>query len=128
MKSTSNLLNKLQSFGGYHKLKRCWRECAAMDIKKLKKWERTRSKGKLRFVLINGVIKIGFTVATICLISDEKYRSPATGQISIFYIFIALLIFSICGYFCGLFFWRQNEWEYLIQKRKDKLTKLEEQT
>ncbi len=95
-----------------------------MNFKKLKKWERTRSKGKFRFVLINGVIKIGFTVATLCLISDEGYRNSATGQISILYIFIALLIFSICGYFGGLFIWNLYEKEYLL--RKDELIKPED--
>ncbi len=103
--------------------------CITVNLKKfkrwrLKRWEKTRGKGKFRFVLINGVIVGGCLLSIVALISSGGYRDPASGDISIFNILAALLLFSIFGYFCGLGFWKQNESEYLL--RKDELIKSED--
>ena len=99
--------------------------CVTMNFKQLKKWrlkrwEKTRIKGKFRFVLINGVVIGGFSLSIVVLISSGGYRDPVSGHISIFNISAALLLFSIFGYFCGLGFWKQNESEYLLEEKLKK--------
>ncbi len=97
-----------------------------MNIKQLKRWEKTRAKGKFRFALLIGVIRGAFPVYIICLIT-MKSRYPTSGFFSIFSftsLIIALLTFSIAGYFGGVCIWNGYEQEYLL--RKDELTKSEE--
>ena len=90
-----------------------------MNIKQLKRWEQTRTKGKIRFILLTGVIKIGFSTAIIILII-EKFRRPTDG-LYIQSVLMLLIGHSIVGYILGLLLWTQNEREYLL--RKDELTK-----
>ena len=95
-----------------------------MNLKQLKRWGKTRSKGKFRFVLIKGVITGGCSLSIVALTASGGYRDSTSGHLSIFNILAALLLFSIFGYFCGLLFWKQNEKEYLL--RKNELSKPEE--
>ncbi len=90
-----------------------------MNLKQLKRWEKTRSKGKLRFVLLSGVIKVGFSTAILVLIMRE-FRHP-THDLYIQFVIMVLIGHSIGGYIFGLWFWKRNEQEYLL--RKDELIK-----
>lgn len=97
-----------------------------MNFKQLKKWEKTRTKGKYRFSLLIGVIRFALPTYIICLIA-MKSRYPTSGFFSIFSItslIIALFAFSIAGYFGGVCVWNGYEQEYLL--RRDELTKSEE--
>ena len=93
-----------------------------MNFKRLKKWEKSRAKGKFRFVLLNGIIKFGFSTAILVLIT-RKFRHP-TYDLSIQFVILLLIGHSIGGYIFGLWAWNRNEQEYLL--RKDELTKSED--
>ncbi len=89
-----------------------------MNFNQLKRWEKTRTKGKFRFVLLNGIIKVGFSTAILILIT-RKFRYP-TDDLYIQFVILILIGNSIGGYFFGRWFWKRNEKEYLLRLIKER--------
>ncbi len=89
-----------------------------MNFKQLKRWEKTRTKGKFRFVLLNGIIKVGFSTAILILIT-RKFRYP-TDDLYIQFVILVLIGLSIGGYFFGLWIWKRKEKEYLLRLIKER--------
>ncbi len=97
-----------------------------MNIKQLKKWKKTRAKGKIRYILINGAI-YGFSFVIFRMILRE-IRQPSNdffGQFSL----ISLICYSIGGCIFSLWVWNCKEQDYLEDEyllREDGLPKSEE--
>ena len=88
-----------------------------MKQKYMEKWERTKSRGRGRFVWIHGVIGFGIPLF-ICLLILGKLVTP---QGSPWINFLnALLIASITGYLWGAWFWNSMEKDYERTKKKSK--------
>ena len=75
----------------------------------IEKWSKTRTKGKFKFVLIDGVLGYGLITAIVCsvilqIISPQKniFLRPL----------IFLIVFSIIGIIKGLLSWYRNEKKY----------------
>lgn len=64
-----------------------------MNIKQLKRWKKIRTKGKFRFILLNGVIMYGFSLAISSIIIRE-FRQPSNDIFSQFNI-MASIIYSV---------------------------------
>jgi hypothetical protein len=75
--------------------------------KRRERWIRTRSKGKGRFILVEGVL-IVFPVG-ICemLLQDFAFRKPDT--IDLKFIPVGLLFWLVAGYFYGRHKWNKGE-------------------
>lgn len=71
------------------------------EIKRLNKWEKIRNKGKMRYILLYGVL----------------FWGGLTGIImSFFFSPLALLVFLIGGIFFGIWTWNKSESLYLKSK------------
>jgi len=78
------------------------------------KWERTRAKGRTRFVLVFGVLFWGVLVAIFfSLAMGALVPGSQFGLI----LGLALIFFPIGGIFWGLSVWRLTERKYLQSKQ-----------
>ncbi len=98
-----------------------------MNYKEFKKWEKIRAKGKLRYILLTGIMKICIPYCIIRTIISEFAHFREFGHLSndLFAKFdiTNLVVFSIGGCIIGLFLWKHSEKEYLL--RKDELARSE---
>lgn len=81
------------------------------------KWEKIRSKGKNRFVWVNGVLIWGLTTAILWSIMMEIVQPSNDIWIR---PLIALIIFPIGGIAFGHFTWHASEKKYKAQMDKQK--------
>ncbi|MCP4990550.1 MAG: hypothetical protein GY928_32265 [Colwellia sp.] len=90
-----------------------------MKYKEIKKWEKIRAKGKFRYIMITGVIKICIPYCIIRTIVSEYVHVREFGHLSndLFAKFdlTYLLVYSIGGCIIGLFLWKRSEKEYLLK-------------
>lgn len=85
------------------------------------KWNETRQKGKLRYILLKEVLPMmGFISFAYILAFKYSIKGPfPIGNFLSVYI-INVIIFSVLGYFLGIYSWSSNEnkyTEYLISIR-----------
>lgn len=87
-----------------------------LNQKDREKWERTRSKGKLYFVIVYWVLLWGITTTILVTIfnfaiSFLRY-GPEYNFAILFKFFIFLPFFMVGGYFGGRWIWKRSELEY----------------
>ena len=81
-----------------------------MKNNKWTRWERTRSKGRERFLWVNGVIGFGVTTAVAWSICMSAFFFG--WEMLWLTLPIALLGYSIGGYFWGKIMWAKMETAY----------------
>lgn len=79
----------------------------------LDKWEKTRKKGKNRFIWINGVLGWGVTTAILWSSMMEVFEPSEEIWVR---PLIALVVFSIGGIAFGHLIWNQAEKKYAQRK------------
>ena len=88
-----------------------------MNVKQIRRWKRTRSLGKSRFilkyVLILELIPILTWVSLIIISYVFSISSVFDPNYPIKFLIIGLVLFSIVGYFSSHFVWRATEEKYL---------------
>ena len=86
-----------------------------MNVKQIRRWERTRSLGKSRFilkyVLILELIPILTWVSLVVI--GYSFTINFSSDIMNGNIIIGLILFPIIGYFSSHFAWRATEERYL---------------
>jgi uncharacterized membrane-anchored protein len=80
---------------------------AEMNQKQKEKWERTRSKGMWRFVLLYGVVLFGGLMIVVNSVLNMMLRT--FGNINLFY---TVLIYLPSGFVFGLAVWLVGEYMY----------------
>lgn len=95
-----------------------------MNQKQLEKWAKFRAKGKTRFILIDGVLKMGgiFALGVFLLtyFLDFGFTAPSANKSEVVRLAIKAIIGGILwGMWMAFFFWWWNEKEY----RKSEQTK-----
>ena len=90
-----------------------------MNEKHDKKWEKIRSKGKFRFVLVYGILLLGLMPGAVAFMSSEvfdyffDYQAFQTRSENFTLKFILWLIFwSLVGLFNGFWMWNYREKEF----------------
>lgn len=85
-----------------------------MKSKQREKWAKTRSKGKLRFILVYGVLFLGVSSAILSSIIKAIYYNNFSLQTFTSPEFLVNLVcLLVGGYFWGHIVWNFNEKEYL---------------
>lgn len=79
----------------------------------IEKWEKTRTKGKKRFLWINGFIGWGVTTAILWSIFMEVSQPSEDVWIR---PVIALILFPIGGLAWAHFVWKHTEKQYVASK------------
>ena len=86
-----------------------------MNQRNMKKWEQIRSKGRSRYIWVNGVVIFGLVTAISWSIMMELVQPSE-------FIFLrplmALILFPAGGYFFGIFNWKANENKYVKAMKK----------
>lgn len=77
--------------------------------KRMKKWERTRTKGKTRFILIYGILK---WMIIFSLIYAMYHNSSIPYEISFREKCLVLIVFCIIGMYNGNELWKLSEKAY----------------
>jgi uncharacterized protein YacL len=85
-------------------------QMASMNLKQMKHWEKTISKGKLRFILIDGLLTWGFCVGILIKIIVNWFEGKPN---SILDLVIRFIMFSILGCLFALRMWKKQERKYL---------------
>lgn len=88
-----------------------------MNEKQREKWAKTRQMGRTKFVLLNGVLGWGVSVAVgwsvaMTAMNGKWDRFPLT-------FLIAIIGFPIGGYIVGRVMWAQQEKEFAKSQPKD---------
>jgi len=84
----------------------------------LKKWEITRQKGKLRFILLRGVLGYGFPMFVVMtLFATRQHNRPITPVM----IAISAIVWAIGGATFGWILWAFTERRYqkFLAKQKN---------
>lgn len=76
---------------------------------KIEKWESTRNKGRIYFVLVHGVIGWGVVTAVLWSLIMQVVFPVNTFLVR---TLIALILFPLGGLGFGLFMWHLNEKKY----------------
>ncbi|MDB5056127.1 MAG: hypothetical protein JWM44_4177 [Bacilli bacterium] len=102
--------------GGFRLIKSLSRLNRYMTLKQIKKWEKTRKKGKKSYVL-NGILLWGFPVSIMgeFLIRITKYgfTLDVFNKDDFFRsISVRIITFIIAGIFFGLYMWGSMERKY----------------
>ncbi|PRX34745.1 hypothetical protein BX659_10260 [Orenia metallireducens] len=89
-----------------------------MNKKEKERWEQIRAKGKLRYILVHGIIGWGVSTAIIYtlvgLIMDKGIGMENISlQKSLIDLAIALVVFPTVGVLQSIFTWNKKEQEYL---------------
>jgi len=84
-----------------------------MKEKRFKKWEKTREKGVLQYVIINGALIFGLFGWSIILV-----LSVTSGVKLELSFLLGYIPFSFVGLFIGLLEWIHSERKYNLAKRK----------
>jgi hypothetical protein len=95
-----------------------------LNQKQLAWWRRTRRNGKLRFVLVRGVLGWGLLLAVFWSVVTHLLSHGANGFMSQdFYqrLLIALALFPVGGLSLFLWLWFQLERAYSEQQDEDAL-------
>ena len=83
-----------------------------MKTSEMEKWKKTRSKGKKKFIIQNGVLGWGLTTGIFWSII-MNYTSESNSFPNFISLLIpALILFSIGGYFWGILVWNITEKKY----------------
>jgi len=88
-----------------------------MNSRQRRKWEKTRTIGKRRFVWTRGVLIWGFTtgilwtVMSYYLEGDFQYSFDNNADI-LRRLLLSLVAFSFIGYFWGCYVWQVSERRY----------------
>lgn len=77
-------------------------------------WHEVREGGKRKYILREGVLKIGLTLFVVFTLAD---LTSANG-VTLFSLLTGIVIFGLGGYIAGAAVWSINEAEY---KRHGKL-------
>lgn len=88
------------------------------------KWERTRSKGKLRFIfLVGGLGWGGIMVVFMNLFHDIFERGPQESSAWAYFL-VSVFLFPVGGVLWGLFTWTVTEALYQYYKSQKELNSL----
>jgi hypothetical protein len=89
--------------------------------KQVTRWEKTRVKGKVRFVFVNGALSWGgFMILSTNLVHDLP-KQAFDGA----YFIGSLLIYPLGGILCGLLMWNRLEAAYQRNRSQEELEVLE---
>ena len=88
-----------------------------MKNKEIKRWEKTREKGRQHFIWRRGVIFWGLSSGVIWAIVMPLIHRDS-GFLD--YFFPAIVIFPIVGYAWGYFMWKYIEKKYQQAKSQEK--------
>lgn len=85
-------------------------------------WNKTRQKGRLRFILLETLL-VGFSGAILFTSIDylfefflnDKPNYLHESENFVFKILLRLIIFSIAGFLIGNYSWNKNEEQYYFQ-------------
>jgi hypothetical protein len=77
-----------------------------MNSEQKEKWKRIRSKGKIRFILLRGVLSWGFPVGLIYSLWTHWSESIMIKVLSI----VIFMVFG--GFIWGLLYWMSMEKKY----------------
>lgn len=89
---------------------------AAMTEEGIQRWTQIRARGKRRFILVNGVLAIGVTMAVMFIamtsvfdsnFKPNGFRGPAART-----IFIAAIVYPLVGMLIGGLIWYSTERKY----------------
>ncbi len=83
-----------------------------MNEKQLKKWEKIRNKGKMRFILVNGVVYWGVFTALLW----SFFMAKMSGTPFLSYFCVAIIMFPVGGLAFGFLVWKMSEKKYLTAK------------
>ena len=90
---------------------------------KIAKWEKTRSRGRKRFILVRGVAGWGllmFLFMTVLVhFRDAGFKLPALEDISMVTILINAVVWPIAGYVWGAWTWSLTEKSYIEHANKN---------
>ena len=85
-----------------------------MNHKEFVKWEKTRAKGRFRYVFLTGIIRFCIPYCIIKIVIS-KFQHPSNNPFAQFDI-ISLIVYSIGGCFLALMIWKHYEKKYLLKK------------
>lgn len=72
----------------------------------LAKWEATRAKGMLRYVLVSGVLSYGLAMfVAMTFIANRDKLSPA-------FVALSAVMWAVGGAVFGVLMWHAQEWQY----------------
>lgn len=79
------------------------------DDTRFTKWASVRTRGRLRYILVTGVLGFALPVGVISELVDHWMGAPGPfwGRLG-----ISLLLVPITGYFFGAVMWHFNERQY----------------
>jgi hypothetical protein len=90
-----------------------------MNVKQTQKWEKTRAKGKHRFLLVHGLLIPGLTFVLIALLTGILWRGnlfapdPSRNETPKIIILVpALLISLAASYYWAMKVWNSSERKY----------------
>jgi len=81
----------------------------------VEKWEKTRQKGKEKYVLVNGVLGWGVTTAIIWSVLMEMFQPSENIWVR---PLIALIIFPLGGIAFGYLTWNASEKQYKAKMKE----------
>lgn len=87
-----------------------------MNLKQKERWGKIRVKGKSRFIWVYGVLGWGVSTAILFSVLTEMTKgwfSVENHHSFLIRLPISLVLFSVGGYFWGLWTWRISEKKYL---------------
>jgi multisubunit Na+/H+ antiporter MnhB subunit len=90
-----------------------------MNVKQMRKWEKTSAKGKRRFLLVHGLLIPGLTFVLIALLTSILWRgnlfvpNPSRNETpKIIILLPALLISLAASYYLATKVWDSSERKY----------------
>jgi hypothetical protein len=97
-----------------------------MNTKQKARWSKLRAKGKRRFLLVEGLLKIGGTYAALSLVANYLFKYGFRSPELVNYLLRGETIFKFIfdwlffGLIMGLFFWYLGEREFKKMGKDEK--------
>jgi hypothetical protein len=100
--------------GGSMSLKEWWRRRTRFTDAHAARWESTRERGRRRFVIVEGVLRFGLSVAVLQALTSHLLGSPGPpfGHLA-----LNLVLFPLAGIWFGGRVWADNERRYADWRR-----------
>ncbi len=86
-----------------------------LNAKDVEKWEKTRSIGFLKFIVIHGAVSWGLLSGLFYFLITRLFQ-PATPVLK--NLIISLVIFPVGGLFWGMMMWYMGEKRYKKEKHE----------
>jgi hypothetical protein len=86
-----------------------------MNESRRKKWEKTRAKGKKKYIIYNGVVGWGITTALLVVLINIFINNDSS-QTNFYNLVLPFVFFPIGGIFWGAWTWNWAEKQYNNKK------------